>query len=56
MTPEPGAKALTPAEKAYLRKFLKEHYEFYRRIAEHGSTPGNRKLFELVRGLWDKLQ
>jgi ubiquinone biosynthesis protein Coq4 len=47
---------LTADEKAYLRRFLKEHYDFYHKVAQHGSTPGNTKLFALVESIWLKLQ
>jgi hypothetical protein len=46
---------LTKEEKAYLKRFLKEHYDFYRNVAQHGSTPGNQKLFALVESIWLKL-
>jgi hypothetical protein len=52
-----SAEVLTKEEKAYLRKIIKDHFEFYRTVAESSHcTPGNRKIFALVSGLWQKLQ
>jgi hypothetical protein len=49
--------SLTADEKAYLRKFIAEHLEFYRTVVECGHpTAGNLKLYELLKGIWEKLQ
>lgn len=50
-------KSLTADEKAYLRKIISSHFEFYRTIAESSHcTNGNQKIYQLVKGLWEKLQ
>lgn len=47
----------TADERAYLRKIIAEHFEFYRTIAESSHcTKGNQKIYQLVKGLWEKLQ
>ena len=48
---------LTADEKAYLRKIIAEHLEFYRSVVESSLEPtaGNQKLYQLLKGIWEKL-
>jgi len=50
--------SLNPEEVGYLQGLLREHVEYYERFVHRlpsKSTPRNRQLYELVSGLWSKL-
>ena len=51
--------SLNPEEIGYLQGLLREHVEYYERFVHRlpaKSTPRNRQRYQLVRGLWSKLQ
>jgi len=51
--------SLNPEEVGYLQRLLHPHVEYYERFVHRlpaKSTPRNRHLYQLVSGLWSKLQ
>jgi hypothetical protein len=51
--------SLKPEEVSYLQGVLREHVEYYGRFVQRlpsKCTPRNRQTYDLVSGLWNKLQ
>ena len=51
--------SLNPEEIGYLQGLLREHVDYYERFVHRlpaKCTPKNRQLYQLVSGLWSKLQ
>ena len=49
-------KVLSPDEAGYVMGLIREHLEYYRMLADNPKcTQQNRKRYELVLGLWEKL-
>jgi hypothetical protein len=50
---------LRPEEVGYLQGLLREHLDYYGRFVHQlpsKCTPRNRQTYELVSGIWNKLQ
>jgi hypothetical protein len=49
-------KTLTAQEAAYVRRLIADHLVYYQDLAKSSKcSQTNRELYELVRGLWEKL-